>query len=105
MAGAAQEIGGDKLSIKGFDPGMLEGVTCSKFFDKNWSTKFWEMFKDFIPGSPADDVPPNCEIIAHSIYNFHRTDPKLHMQGFLDLENFPCLKTCGYCRGMFLFSN
>ena len=55
LAGAAQEIGGDKLGNKGFDPGMLEGVTCS-MWNKNWSTNFWKILKEFIPGSTADDV-------------------------------------------------
>ena len=88
-----QVIEADK---KGFDPALLNGVTCANLP----SNKVWEILLKYIDFR-AENIPTYCVTIDYSIYNFKYTDLKLYKQGFLNLERFPCRKTCGFCRGKF----
>ena len=87
-------------NLNWFTPDMLAGITCSNLSEK----KIFKELSKYID-FPADNVPTYCVTSVYSLYNFNFTDPKLHKQGFLNFEEFPCRKTCGFCRGMFLFSN
>ena len=90
-------LGADNL--QGFPPGMLDGITCSNLLETNIWKKLVKL-ADF----PAHNLPTYC-VYGTFLYNFNYTDPKLFQQGFLNLERFPCRKTCGFCGGMFVFSN
>ena len=97
---AIQLIGADNLNLPGrFNPGMLDGITCSNLLETNIWKKLIKL-ADF----PAHNLPTYC-VYGTFLYNFNYTDPKLFQQGFLNLERFPCRKTCGFCGGMFVFSN
>merc|ERR1712135_224292 len=74
-----------------FNPGMFDGITCSNLLETNIWKKLIKL-ADF----PAHNLPTYC-VYGTFLYNFNHTDPKLFQQGFLNLERFPCRKTCGFC--------
>ena len=97
---AVQVTGAENLNSLGFNPEMLDGVTCSNLPEK----EIWEMLSKLID-FPEDNLPIYCYTLLRSIYNFHRIDPSLYRKGFLNVERFPCRKTCGFCGSKFLLSN
>ena len=98
MEQAVQVIGVENLP--GFKPEMLDGVTCSNAIEK----EIWGMLSKFID-FPADNLPTYCATILHSLYNYKFSNIVLHLKGQLNVERFPCRKTCGFCGGKFLSSN
>ena len=98
MQRAVQVIGVENLP--GFNTEMLVGVTCSNAPEK----EIWEKLSKFIDIA-ADNLPTYCATILHSLYNYKFSDPVLYLKGQLNVERFPCRKTCGFCGGKFLSSN
>jgi len=71
----------------------LVSVNCSNLPEM----KIWEELSQFID-FPAKDLPNYCVTILHSIYNYKFSKNWIkYWKGLLNVERFPCRKTCGFC--------
>ena len=88
----------DVLGVENSEP--LDGVTCSNLLEK----EIWEKLRTF-GDFPAENLPNYCVTILHSLYKYKPPNWIQYWKGLINVERFPCRKTCGFCGGKLISSN